>query len=52
MSTITPADTTVNAYNANITSDGDTLAGCTMPAGDYTALAWTVKVIPMAHWCL
>lgn len=40
--TITPADAAVNAYNASITSDGGTGPfNCTVPAGNYTGLAWT-----------
>lgn len=38
--TILPADISVNAYDANITSDGGT-SNCNLPAGDYTGLAWT-----------
>ena len=36
---IVPADTTINVYDATITSNGGT--GCTMPTGSYTGLAWT-----------
>jgi len=36
---ITPADSSINVYNASITSSGG--SQCTMPAGTYTGLAWT-----------
>ena len=39
---VLPADTSINVYNVNLTSDGGSGPfNCTLPAGNYPGLAWT-----------